>query len=149
MIFRHRQFFLSFQFMDPDGNRLHIEQLIISAASGKLVLTKNKEGDTTYGDLVINPEKVNGEYPSEVYVALQNDHGAADTYSFLVKSGGYYYSSTDAASKVTAKIDNGKYYWVYRTLTLQSAAVRLNTGLGSTVTQQTDGGGDNNGSVTF
>lgn len=147
--FKHRQFFLSFQFMDEDGSRLHIEQLTISAAGGRLLLTKTKEGVTTYGDLVINPEKVNGEYPSEVYVAIHNDLGTTDTYSFTVKSNGYYYASTNAASKVTANISDGIYGWVHRTLSLQSAAVRITPA--SSVNNFTAGNGSEgeSGSIDF
>lgn len=147
--FKHRQFFLSFQFMDQDGVRLHIEQLTIHTTSGMLVQTKPLVGEATHGDIVVNTEKVNGEYPSEVFVALHNDSGASDTYSFTVKSGGYIFASTDAASMVTANIADGKYYWVYRTLTLQGSATRLDSQVGSAIESHADGGGDSNGSVNF
>ena len=147
--FHNKQFFLRFRFQDPDGVRLHIEQLTIHTDGGKLLLSKPKDGAPVYGDLVVNTVKENGSYPEEIYVSLHNDLGTTDTYSFTVKSGGYIYASTDAASKVTANLFDGKYYWVYRTLTLQGSASRISSKLDKTINPHTDGGGDNNGSVAF
>ena len=125
--FVSRQCYVHFQFTDADGVRLHVEQLIISAASGKLVLTKTKEGDTTYGDLEINLDKENGEYPSDVYVALHNDSGAKDVYNFTVKADGYTYYSTESAAKINANLQDGHSYNANKQLTLQSAASRITT----------------------
>ena len=147
--FVSRQCYLRFQFMDEDGVRLHVEQLKIEAASGKLVLTKTKEGVTTYGDLVINLEKVNGEYPSEIYVALHNDLGAKDVYNFTVKAGGYIYYSTESAAKINANLVDDKAYYAFKTLTLQGSATRLDSQVGSAIESHADGGGDSNGSVNF
>lgn len=145
--FKSKQCYLRLRFVDSDGIRLPVEQLTISTSSGMILLQKPLSGTVVHGDLVINPVKENGAYPIEVYVALHNDLGASDTYTFTVRSGGYVYGGSSGS--FTFKLVDGNYYLSTRTLTLLSAAVRLNTGLGSTVTQQTDGGGDNNGSVTF
>ena len=148
-LFHHKQVFLRFRFQDADGIRLHIEQLTIHADGGKLLLSKPKDGDPLYGDLVVNTVKENGEYPSEIYVALHNDLGTTDTYSFTVKAGGYVYASTDAASKVTANIRDGNYHWIYRTLSLQGSASRIQSS--SEVSNFENGNGDTgeSGSVTF
>lgn len=136
-----RQCYIRFRFMDEDGIRLHVQQLKIEAASGKLVLTKTKEGVTTYGDLIINLEKANGEYPSEIYVALHNDSGEKDVYNFTVKADGYIYYSQEESSKVNAKLVDGKAYYAFRNLTLQGAASRIETT--SDINDFTDGGTTN------
>lgn len=147
--FHNKQFFLRLRFMDADGARLHVEQLTIHADGGKLLLSKPKDGVPVYGDLVVNTKKVNGEYPSELYVSLHNDLGATDTYSFTVKAGGYIYASTDASSKLTNNFADGVYGRVSRTLSLQGSASRIGSQLNTTIIPHTDGGGDNNGSVAF
>jgi hypothetical protein len=147
--FHSKQFYLRFRFMDQDGIRLPIEQLTIHADGGMLLLTKPLTGAATYGDIVINTVKENGSYPEEVYVCMHNDLGAKDTYSFTVKSGGYIYASTDAASKLTYNLTDGTYNRVARTLTLQGSASRISSQLDTTINPHEDGGGDNNGSVAF
>mgnify|MGYP002623861085 CR=1 FL=1 len=56
-----------------------------------MVKTKTVEGVTTYftddDALTIDPEVVDGEYPNELFLAMNNDYVGADTYRFKVKVG--------------------------------------------------------------
>lgn len=146
MTFHSSQAYLIFHFQDSEGKRLHVKQLTISAASGQLVQQKPLNGTAVYGDLVVETEKVDGEYPSELFVALHNDSGEADTYSFSVVTPERTYESEGNAQKVVnATLVDGGCYRVVRTLTLTSPQVRLMT----SITPHGNGGGDDNGSVEF
>jgi hypothetical protein len=150
LAFESRNCYIHFIFLDEDGMRLHPEQLTIHAAGGMLVQTKTKEGVATYGDLIVNLEKVNGEYPGDVYVSLHNDLGAKDLYTFTVKAGGYTYCSNNASTSfINSNLKDGKVYNATKTLTMQGSASRIGSQLNTTIIPHTDGGGDNNGSVAF
>lgn len=149
--FSNLQFYLIFRFTDKDGVRLPVEQLIIHTDGGKLVQTKPLNGEATYGDLVINTDKVKGTYPTELFVCLRNELGAKDTYSFTVKSGGYIYASVDASSRVNSvNLLNGTCNRVDRSLPLISAdASRLQTGSSVSDFQSGNGPTGESGAVSF
>ena len=145
--FKSKQFYLRFQFMDPDGIRLPIEQLTIHADGGKLLQKKPINGDPVYGDIVVNTVKENGSYPIEIYVCMHNDLGTTDTYSFTIKSSGYVYSSIDDASRLKYNLKDGTYNRVARTLYLHGASSRITTT--TTVDGFEDGGGDSDGNIKY
>lgn len=145
--FAGEQCYLRLRFVDPDGIRLHVEQLTISTTSGQILLSKPLGGAAVHGDLVINPEKENGEYPSEVYVALHNDLNDTDTYTFMVKAGGYIYGGT--TGNMTFKLVDTKYYLTTRTLTLQGSASRIQSSSEVSNFENGNGATGESGSVTF
>ena len=111
----HRQAYLRLMLKDNDGNRLHPSQVIISTTSesaNQLVTSVGENGTTmTYGDIVINTESYQGEYPGELFVALldggydESEHelGGA-TYKFTaVVDGVVYISNND----LTWTFENG------------------------------------------
>lgn len=89
----HLQFYVLFQLMDENGNRLHPKKLTISADpvtgfSGRLVSSVDAAGTETYGEIVVTPEKVNGEYPGELFVSLLtgNDNQEKVNYHLTVET---------------------------------------------------------------
>ena len=149
--FTHRQCFFRFRFSDTDGIRLHVKKLTIHAEHGKLVQTKSRTGETTYGDIEVNTVKEQNAYPDELFVALWNDYrDGNDTYSFTVEAdNGYIYESNSDATRMI-RIDNvGAFTRVHRALPMKSAATRLDSQVGSAIESHADGGGDSNGSVNF
>ena len=66
--------------VDEEGNRLHPSQVTVNAFNHpsvspyrQLVTSVAEDGTPTYGDIVINTEKSNGEYPGELFIALLNE----------------------------------------------------------------------------
>jgi hypothetical protein len=149
--FTSKQFYLRLRFMDADGIRLPVEQLVIHAAGGKLVQTKPLNGEATYGDIVVNTVKEHGQYPSELYVCMHNDLGAKDTYTFTVKSGGYIYASGGATnSLISSNLKDGGYYLANKYLTLVSAdASRILTSSAVSDFQAGNGPTGESGAVAF
>lgn len=145
--FTGKESYNRFRFTDRDGGmRLPVEKLIIHAESNQLLLRKpltpTAENPIVHGDLVITTEKKNGAYPSEVYVAMHNDLGAKDNYTFTVVSGGYVYKS----SVVNNNFKDTKYTLVSIKVDLQGTADKIQTN--STVNDFTNGGNEN-GSVGY
>ena len=90
----HRPFYVRFYLTDSElpNNRLHPERLEIHAVEGNEVITHVAEdGTVTYGDLVINCEKLEGEYPGELYVAMYDGGVRNSTYRIKAKVGEDYY----------------------------------------------------------
>ena len=69
----HSQAYNRYFLTDQEGNRLHIQQLIVSATGDNGIITSvADDGTETYGDLIVNTEINRGEYPGEIYVAILN-----------------------------------------------------------------------------
>lgn len=69
----HSQAYNRYFLTDQEGNRLHIQQLIVSATGDNGIITSvADDGTETYGDLVVNTQLNRGEYPGEIYVAILN-----------------------------------------------------------------------------
>ena len=103
--FNHMQAFLELTFTDASSTPLDVELLNIYTSSGKLVLTKAIDGTTTYANKMncmrVSPVSV----MSNFFLALRNENGASDTYTFIVQAGPSTYGGT-----VTANLLNGHYY---------------------------------------
>ena len=145
--FTGKESYLRLSFIDSeDEMRLPIERVTIHAASGQILLRKpltpTAEDPIVHGDLVVNISKVYGTYPYEVFVAMHNDLGAADDYTFTIESGGYVYVS----GVLNYNFKDTKYVIATRKVTLQGTADKIQAN--STVNDFTDGGNEN-GSVGF
>ena len=100
-----RQAYLWFILKDEDGNRLHPSQLTISAAGDKRIVTElDAEGNpTAYGDIVVNTEAFQGEYPGDIYVAILHEdydeaaqtHASVTYHLTAVVDGVAYVGKTD------------------------------------------------------
>jgi len=103
--FTHMQAFLELTFTDMDGVALNISQLDIYSSSGKLVLSKSVNGATTYATvanrLLITPATSGSKF----FMALRNESGASDAYTFIAKVGTTFYEATTASN-----LQNGHYY---------------------------------------
>lgn len=155
--FHHRQCFYRFRFSDPDGIRLNVKKLTIHASQGKLVQTKSRTGETTYGDIVVNTVKDQNAYPDELFVALWNDYrDANDTYSFTVEAdNGYVYESNNSdpsdlnTTRMTRKDNTGAFTRVHRALPLQGSAANLQAASAVNDFGNGNGEGGESGSVSF
>ena len=119
--FTRRYAVLRLRLTDSDGNRLNVEELKISSTSGHLVKSIAADGTKTYyaanEELTITPDKEDGAYPNEFFIALLNDYDNKDTYSFTAKVGNSVYSSMADAQKISAKLIENKFYTAVRKLT--------------------------------
>ena len=79
----------------------------------ELELFKSNYG-TAYGDLTVTPASAT----NELYVALRNENGSADTYTVSANVGGKKY----AFSKGGVTFQNGKYYEITVKMTEQAAS---------------------------
>ena len=117
----HTQTYIRFRLTDAStGARIHPTKFQFFAAHGQLVKTKNLEGTTVYYDnenpYTINPPIQDGEYPGELYLAVLNDYGAADSYRIKVWEGeDIYVGPTDRA--MTRISNNGVLGTLARTMT--------------------------------
>ncbi len=112
----HRQAYVRLILMDEDGNRLHPSQVTLSASStseNQLVTSVGADGTTmTYGDIVINPVKENGEYPGELFIAVLNSgydesahtHGKVDYKFTAIVDGMTYTGPSDKALNAAPNI---------------------------------------------
>ncbi len=73
-----------------------------------------KTYSTAYGDLTVTPASAT----SEIFVALRNEKGSADTYTLSANVGGKKY----AFSKSGVNFQNGKYYEITVKMTEQTAS---------------------------
>lgn len=83
----HRVSYGRFYLKDENGGaRLHPSQLVIHSISGPdIVLKVDDEGNVIEtGDLVINTELYEGEYPAELYVSFYRDYDA--TFNWTLKA---------------------------------------------------------------
>lgn len=95
-VFKNQQAITSFSF--TDGTRaLFPSSITISSSSGKLV-QKYQSGSPVYGNITVNPG-------SSYIIALRNESGASDTYTFMAMVGEELYIGEKKANLV-----NGKYY---------------------------------------
>ena len=95
--FKNSQAIVRLKLQDSKGNAVKATQLEISASSGKLVKTRyisNGAFKSTPGTLLVEPEAAT----DELYVALMNESGAADTYTIDVLAGNNTYSATASAN---------------------------------------------------
>ncbi len=79
----------------------------------ELELFKSNYG-SAYGDLTVTPASAT----SEIFVALRNENGSADTYTVSANVGGKKY----AFSKGSVTFQNGKYYEITVKMTEQTAS---------------------------
>ena len=120
----HSQTYWRMRLTDEDGNRLHMKRLEVSTLSGNLVLTKQADGTTTHGTLEVDFLKTDGEYPSEPFVAVNNDNAGSDTYKFKAWVGDdIYYGPSDRA--LTYTISRGKLANIARQMKKTTAASTL------------------------
>ena len=118
--FTRRYAVLRLRLTDSDGNRLNVKELKISAASNQLVKSVAADGTMTYygaEEMTITPEKEDGAYPNEFFIALLNGSGAKDTYTITAKVGESVYTSVTDAQKISAKLVENKFYTAVRKLT--------------------------------
>ena len=121
--FTRRPAILRLRLTDSEGNRLKVKELKISCTSGKLVKSIAADGTKAYYDFdagdefAMRPEKEDGAYPKEFFIALLNDYNDKDTYTFSAWVGNSVYSSTTDEQKISAKLVGGKYYNAVRKMT--------------------------------
>ena len=99
--FKNSQSIVRFKLQDSKGNAIKATQLEISAASGKLVKTRYISSGafkSTPGTLLVEPEAAT----DELFVALMNESGTADTYSIDVLAGNNSYTATASANLVAS-----------------------------------------------
>lgn len=85
--FKPRQSYLLLKFKDENSLKLHVKQVVIHAANGKLVASQSNGGTPVYTDeLIINTVKESSteDYPSDIYVALFNDEKKKTSYTVTV-----------------------------------------------------------------
>jgi hypothetical protein len=102
--FANKQAIAGFTFVDGT-TPIKVLKMVISAASGKLVQKASLSSSTsyTYGSIVVIPALAT---TGKIYVALNNQNGALDTYTFYVMDGtGNWWTGTAKANLVA-----GKYY---------------------------------------
>lgn len=103
--FEHMQAFLELSFTNQNNVALQISKLEIFTSSGQLVLSKSVDGTTTYASsanrLTITPATAGSKF----FMAVRNESGATDTYTFIAKAGSSYFVATS-----NAKLVNGHYY---------------------------------------
>lgn len=108
----HKQAYLRLVLTDEAGNRLHPSKVIISANPvdgypGRIVQSIDAEGNITYGPIEITPDKEDGEYPGELFVALLNETNANNNYVLVnfsftaIVDGETYVGPTDKAFRST------------------------------------------------
>jgi hypothetical protein len=102
--FANKQAIAGFTFVNGT-TPIMVLKMVISAASGKLVQKATLSSSTsyTYGNIVVVPAMAT---TGMIYVALNNQSGALDTYTFYVMDGtGNWWTGTAKANLVA-----GKYY---------------------------------------
>ncbi len=102
--FSNEQAMVKFTLCDEGGSAVNPDELVIEAASGKLVRSINASLAPMYGSLIIAPD----DETNVLWVALRNDSGAADTYTFSATAGKKSYT----AQKDGALLEKGKFYTV-------------------------------------
>ena len=139
----HLQAYLRFVLTDMEGNRLHPQQLVISADpiegyTGRIVTSVDENGTEQYGDLIIeNAEKDLGEYPAEMFVALLNGTNNTEKVNYhltVVDADGVVYSGP-STTQVNTTDDRpfqgtpptGKLTRVWRKLAKVEPTVELGT----------------------
>ena len=100
--FKNQQAIVKFTLIDEAGKPLYPEVLEIAAAGNKLVKSIGTNMSVMTGNLEIEPE----DDINELYVALRNDLGKADTYTLTATVGKTKYIAT----KSGVLFENGKYY---------------------------------------
>jgi hypothetical protein len=102
--FANQQAIAGFTFVDGT-TPISVSKLVISAASGKLVqkVTVGSSSTYTYGDISVTPSSATTDM---VYVALNNQNGALDTYTFYVQDASSNWWTGTAKANLVA----GKYY---------------------------------------
>ena len=103
--FEHIQAFLELNFTNESGVALNISSLDVYSSSGKLVLSKSVNGTTTYATAANRLQITPATSGSKFFMALRNESGAKDTYTFIAKVGSTFYSATKAST-----LQYGHYY---------------------------------------
>lgn len=105
--FQSCQGYLKLVFRDENNLKLHVKQVVVHAANGKLVASKSLDGTTVHTeDLIVNTvmESSTKDYPSDIYLALLNDEDKKVAYSFtvLATDGKTYKSKTTLSATFKA-----------------------------------------------
>ena len=100
--FEPQQAIVKFELRTDSGAPVYPDELVISAAGGKLVRSFNASQQPLYGSLSIVPD----DDTNVLYVAIRNENGSADDYSLEVTVGKRKYT----AAKTGVTFQNGKYY---------------------------------------
>lgn len=126
-----RQAYALLKFRKENNELIHVMQLTVKAASGKLVASKSLDGTTVYTDeLVITTEKEStnvNDYPTDIYIALLNEYDDADSYTFTVQStdGNTYKSKT----ALNFQFENGMLTTARRAMLCSTIDVGVTTGI--------------------
>lgn len=100
--FENQQAIVKFSLQDAGGSPIVPDELEIEAASNKLVRSFNASMAPLYGSLSIVPE----DDISDIWVALRNENGSADTYTLTATAGKKVYKAT----KSGVLFQNGHFY---------------------------------------
>ncbi len=118
-VFKNQQAITKFTFTDGT-NTLAPTSLSINAASGKLV-SKYESGTPQYGMISL---KANNVYQTSFVLAMRNESGAQDTYTFTATIGSDIYIGTKKVN-----LTNGKYYTTSVTLSKRTSSDFVDMGL--------------------
>ena len=158
----HQQFYVQFRLMDEEGNRLHPKQLTISADpvtgyTGRLVTSVDAAGTESYGDIIISPEKKEGEYPGELFVALQTGANNSEKVNYhlsVITEDGEIYEGPSATTidsnddkPFRGTPNKGQLIFVPRKLSKKASPTSATATLGGMEGQQ--GFGELSGSATL
>ena len=124
----HQQAYIRFRLLDEHGNRLHPTKLQVFSASNRMVKTVDFYGVVSSYFTNENPLEVvtaseNGEYPNEVFVAINTDLDASDTYTFKAWVGEDIYEGPAVPLNVNFYTRKGKLVSVVRTTSVKLADV--------------------------
>lgn len=131
LMFKSLQGYECLKFRDSNNRLLHVKQLIITAASGKLVHKKNLlTGETTYTDtLLINTVKEASTVtndPTDIWVCILNENGT-DSYTFtVVAEDGNVYTPQSAWNK---NFSVGTFGYGRRSVACTTVDVDIQTGI--------------------
>lgn len=118
-VFKNQQAITKFTFTDGTST-LAPTSLSIRAASGKLV-SKYESGTPQYGMISL---KANNVYQTDFVLAMRNESGAQDTYTFTATIGSDIYIGTKKVN-----LTNGKYYTTSVTLSKRTSSDFVDMGL--------------------
>lgn len=117
----HAQTYVRFRLTDEAGNRLHPTQLQIFSAHDKMIRFLILGSTPTYFSsgtpLTITPQAENGEYPDELFVGINTDYDADETYTFKAWVGEDIYEGPTTALTANLYTRKGKLVSVARAMT--------------------------------
>lgn len=116
----HAQTYVRFRLTDEAGNRLHPTKLQIFSAHDKMIRFLILGSTPTYFSsgtpLTITPEAENGEYPDELFVGINTDYDADETYTFKAWVGEDIYEGPTTALTANLYTRKGKLVSVARAM---------------------------------